>query len=196
MNKLGTSLGEDKTKIVWTTRVGGLVRYVTAVALIIASTVNVVCSASADEKPSPSVKYWHVWSDGRGVSHQTQCAMKNFVLQSIEPPASPQWLDRLNADGASVIISVLPPGWIGIWHENPKPQWIVPLSGRWFVETMDGTRVEMGPGEVSFGNDQNCVADAQGRKGHRSGTVGNQPATLMVFQLDQDPATGRAGRFK
>jgi hypothetical protein len=27
----------------------------------------------------------------------------------------------------------------------------VPLSGRWFVETMDGTRVQMGPGEASFG---------------------------------------------
>jgi hypothetical protein len=32
------------------------------------------------------------------------------------------------------------------WHENPVKQWIVPLSGSWFVETMDNTYVEMGPG--------------------------------------------------
>jgi hypothetical protein len=31
-----------------------------------------------------------------------------------------------------------------------------PLSDRWFVESMDGQRVEMGPGEISFGGDQNA----------------------------------------
>ena len=81
-------------------------------------------------------------------------------------------------------------GWIGDWHENPKPQWIVPLSGRWFVETMDGMRVEMGPGEFSFGGDQNANEDARGRIGHRSGTVGDAPATLMVVQLEGDEWRG------
>ena len=86
-----------------------------------------------------------------------------------------------------MVVLVLPVGWVGEWHENPKPQWIIPLSGRWFVETMDGKRVEMGPGEVSFGGDQNTKTDAQGRKGHRSGTVGNQPAVTMLIQLEKDP---------
>ncbi|MGI9024128.1 MAG: hypothetical protein ACR2GP_00810 [Burkholderiaceae bacterium] len=45
-------------------------------------------------------------------------------------------------------------GWVGEWHENPKPQWIVPMSGRWFVESMDGRRAEMGMGDISFGEDQ------------------------------------------
>jgi len=44
------------------------------------------------------------------------------------------------------------------WHENPVPQWIVPLSGRWFVETMDG---------------------------HRSGALDAQPAMLMLIQLER-----------
>ena len=56
--------------------------------------------------------------------------------------------------GAEMLVTVLPVGWVGDWHENPRPQWIIPLSGRWFVETMDGARVEMGPGEMSFGEDQ------------------------------------------
>lgn len=72
------------------------------------------------------------------------------------------------------------------------PQWIVPLSGRWFVETMDGKRVEMGPGELSFGNDQNTRVDAQGRRGHRSGAVGNQPAVIMLVQVEQDSTNRRA----
>jgi hypothetical protein len=98
----------------------------------------------------------------------------------------------LGTFGATVLFTVLPVGWIGDWHENPKPQWIVPLSGRWFVETMDGTRVEMGPGDISFGEDQNTRRDSEGRQGHRSGTVGNEPATLMIVQLQETPDGGQA----
>jgi len=35
--------------------------------------------------------------------------------------------------------------------KNPAPQWIIVLSGRWWVESMDGTRMEQGPGEFSLG---------------------------------------------
>jgi hypothetical protein len=89
-----------------------------------------------------------------------------------------------------------PVGWIGEWHSNPKPQWIVPLSGCWFVETTDGTRVEMGPGDMSFGSDQNAKPDKDGRQGHRSGTVGDVPAVLIVVQLnDETWVATRPGAF-
>ena len=52
---------------------------------------------------------------------------------------------------------------------------------------MDGTRVEMGPGDLSFGEDQHCVKDAHGRQGHRSGTIGTEPAVLMTVQLHVPP---------
>jgi hypothetical protein len=52
---------------------------------------------------------------------------------------------------------------------------------------MDGRKIEMGPGDLSLGEDQGCVADATGRKGHRSGTVGNEPAVLMTVRLDVAP---------
>ena len=83
----------------------------------------------------------------------------------------------------TTLITVLPVGWIGTWHENPGRQWIVPLAGRWFVEPMDGARVEFGPGELSFGGDQNC-REIDGRRGHLSGTVGDVAAVLMLVQLD------------
>jgi hypothetical protein len=111
----------------------------------------------AQEKPAdrkempPTVSYWHVWTDDKGVSHQNRGEMSAFKFQSISPGAAPSWIDRQSTPGANVVVLVLPVGWVGEWHENPKPQWIIPLSGRWFVETMDGKRVEMGPGEVSFG---------------------------------------------
>ncbi len=139
-------------------------------------------------KDKPTASYWHVWTDENGVSHQNRCELSAFKLQSISEGAAPEWIDKQSTPGATVLVVVQPVGWVGEWHENPKPQWIVPLSGRWFVETMDGKRVEMGPGEVSFGGDQNCKPDAQGRKGHRSGTVGNQPSVNLIVQLERTPA--------
>jgi hypothetical protein len=68
-------------------------------------------TALADNKASPSFAYWHVWTDAQGVSHQKKCEIHNFVLESIEPPAAPQWLSQLKTEGASVVISVLPVGW-------------------------------------------------------------------------------------
>lgn len=135
----------------------------------------------------PVINYWYVWTDRDGVSHQSRRQIQDFKLASISPPASPQWLGQLKQEGATFSFTVLPVGWTGTWHENPKPQWIIPLSGRWFVETMDGQRVEMGAGEISFGADQNTKADAQGRKGHLSGTVGNEPAVLVIVQFDEMP---------
>jgi hypothetical protein len=136
---------------------------------------------------SPVVPYWHLWTDTKGVSRQMRCTMSEFELKSMSPPAAPQWQGKRTHGRMTTLITVQPVGWIGDWHENPKPQWIVPLSGRWFVESMDGTRNEMGPGDISFGGDQNCKK-RDGKIGHLSGTVGKEPAVLMVVQLEDDAA--------
>ncbi|KAA3442064.1 cupin [Mesorhizobium sp. SARCC-RB16n] len=135
----------------------------------------------------PTVRYWHLWTDDSGISRQTHCALTEFDLKSIAPPADPQWQGKRSSGRTTTLVTVLPVGWIGKWHENPKPQWIIPLSGRWFVESMDGKRVEMGPGELSFGGDQNCRL-VEDTRGHRSGTVGDTPAMLMIVQLEDAPA--------
>ena len=62
---------------------------------------------------------------------------------------------------------------------------------------MDGVRVEMGPGDLAFGGDQNATSDAQGRVGHRSGTLGDEPCSLMIVQLDPTAWAGaRPGAFR
>ncbi|MEH2144064.1 cupin domain-containing protein [Nostoc sp.] len=146
--------------------------------------------------PKPTIDYWHVWIDHDGVSHQSRCQIEDFIEKGIAPDTSPQWLSNLKQSGATITFTVLPVGWVGNWHENPKPQWVIPLSGRWFVETMDGQRVEMGPGEISFGEDQGTKADAQGNKGHLSGTVGDEPAVLIMVQLEETPTFEQSCRFK
>ena len=138
-------------------------------------------------KPSPRIPYWHIWTDDRGISRQTRCHLDHFVFAGVGQAAA-QWNDAQPADTATVVFTVQPVGWVGEWHENPAPQWIVPLSGRWWVESMDGTRVEMGPGDLSLGEDQHCRADAAGRHGHRSGVIGSEPAVLITVRLSPTAA--------
>ncbi len=138
----------------------------------------------------PTISYWHVWTDDQGVSHQTKCELTNFKKESMSGDAAPQWNNRLLTAESKIVFAELPVGWVGEWHENPQPQWIIPLSGTWFVETMDGERVEMGVGEASFGGDQNTKANEKGLVGHLSGTVGDVPAKLMIVQLEGDRFVG------
>lgn len=153
-------------------------------------------SAGKSSESAPSLTYWHVWTDEQGVSHQQKCELVGFEKESVSGGAAPQWNDHLISGAAHIMFSVLPVGWVGEWHENPKPQWIVPLSGKWFVETMDGDRVEMGAGDVSFGADQNTKADDNGHQGHLSGTVGDEPAVLMIVQLtDEQWLAAQPGKF-
>jgi hypothetical protein len=146
-----------------------------------------------DPGSRPRIPYWHLWADESGISHQQRCELTDWELKGVGP-AEPQWNDRQPRCEATPVFTVQPVGWIGTWHENPAPQWIVVLSGRWWIESMDGTRIEQGPGEFSFGEDQGCV-EIDGRKGHRSGTVGNAPAVLMTVQLHV-PAMRRPCRFR
>ena len=167
--------------------------------ILLSSVTGASVDASQEPEPtktkSPVFTYWHNWTDDGGVSHMTQCEISSFVLQSISKPADPQWQVRQKPGAAQVMVTVQPSGWTGTWHENPKVM-IVPLKGTWFVETMDGKRVELGPGDVSLGEDLNTKAHAQGHRGHLSGNVGNGPVTLMVIQLAEQATINQPCRFK
>ncbi len=147
------------------------------------------------EPTPPTMPYWHVYTDGDGVSRQVQCELSQFKFEGVDPQTAPQWNDKQEKSQAGVTFTVLPVGWVGEWHENPRPQWIAILSGRWFVETMDGVRVEMGPGELMMGEDQG-TKERDGKKGHLSGTVGDEPCTMIVTGLEVTPTVNQPGRFK
>lgn len=78
----------------------------------------------------PIVPYWHLWNDRNGISRQKRCMITDFELKSISGKADPQWQAPKTKGSMTEMVTVLPVGWIGSWHENPKPQWILPLSGR------------------------------------------------------------------
>jgi len=82
-----------------------------------------------------------------------------------------------------ILFSVLPADFDGDWHENPEPQWILPIAGGWWVETQDGKRIELREGDLSFGGDQNTSPDKNGNRGHRSGVLDGKPCKMMIVQL-------------
>jgi hypothetical protein len=135
--------------------------------------------------------YWRLYVDGEGVSRLEKCPLADYTLKGVGP-ADPQWNEKMERCDTTVVFTVQPVGWVGDWHENPAPQWIVVLSGRWWVESMDGSRIEQGAGEFSFGEDQNC-RETEGRKGHRAGTIGDEPCRLMTVQLHRAPRSGPGG---
>src|SRR5208282_5286263 len=88
-------------------------------------------SIAAAQSPTPQpLQYWHVWVDRAGTTHQTRCEFNDFGPLSLGKGVEPIFVDRLHNMAAHVVIAQFPKGWVGQWHENPMPQWIIPLSGR------------------------------------------------------------------
>ena len=144
----------------------------------------------------PSLSYWHLWTDDAGMSRQTRCVLDAFDTGALGPGDSPQWNNTVLEDG-NAFITVLPVGWSAGWHMNHTAKWIFVLSGQWYIESMDGQRVTIGPGEFSFGGDQNCKEDAEGRIGHLSGQVGDVPCVQLIIQNSMTDWVGaRPGAFR
>jgi hypothetical protein len=147
-----------------------------------------------DEARAPVMPFYHMWTGPDGASRLDRCDLTGFAMKSVGGGAAPQWMRDFPGEVEAVKFNVLPRGWIGEWHESPKPQWVVPLAGRWFLETQDGHRVEMGPGDIHFGQDQGTKA-RDGHKGHRSGTVGDEPCVQMMVQFRTSPVPASADPF-
>ncbi|NIJ88985.1 hypothetical protein [Xanthomonas sp. CFBP 7698] len=139
----------------------------------------------------PSLPFLHLWTGPDGNSRLNPSQLPGFGSKSVGGGAAPQWLRPFPGEVLGIQFAVLPVGWVGDWHESPHPQWVIPLRGRWFIETGDGTRVEMGPGDIHFGQDQGTTD----QRGHRSGQLGDEPCLQMMVQFAQSPGAATAHPF-
>jgi hypothetical protein len=134
--------------------------------------------------PQPE-RYWHLWTDAEGISHQEQCTIQDFSLGELGPRNSPQFSRDLLSDG-NAFVTYLPVGWTADWHINQIPKWIYVLRGAWSVQSMDGTLAVMRAGEYSYGGDQGCQVTADGKEGHLSAQVGDEVCVQLVIQRHDD----------
>ena len=131
----------------------------------------------------PIVKFWRVWVNEMGVSCQSLHAFDNHQQSVFAQGAAPIWSAAHSSVGNQLVTLVLMPGEVFDWHENPVPQWIITLRGLWAVKTMDGMVVEMKPGDISFGGDQETL----NRQGHCSWCIGDLPTELLLVQASETP---------
>lgn len=155
---------------------------------------GVASNDGQDSHHPPTIPYYSLWTGQDGLSSLATCALTAFSARSVGGKAAPIWMRLFKGDVEAVFFSVLPVGWVGEWHESPKPQWVVPLSGRWFIETQDGSRVEMGPGEIHWGQDIGTRA-VDGNHGHRSGQLGDLPCVHLMIQFKAPSGTTLACPF-
>lgn len=162
------------------------------------TTTAALTSDGTDPNQPPQVPVLSMWTDAAGefagLSRIAATNLAGFGLKSVGGKADPQWLRPFPGEVSSLLFAVLPVGWVGEWHESPAPQWVVPLRGRWFIETQDGARVEMGPGDIHFGQDQG-TSEVDGNKGHRSGQIGDEPCIQLMIQFAQPPAASTRHPF-
>ncbi|EHH68168.1 cupin domain-containing protein [Gluconobacter morbifer] len=151
-------------------------------------------SRTDGQEQAPAVPYYHMWTGPDGKSQLNTALMQAFGRKSVGGGAAPQWMRPFPGKVTAVSFAILPVGWKGEWHESPSPQWVIPLSGRWFIETQDGHHCEMGPGDLHFGQDQG-TQDHHGRKGHLSGTIGDEPCVQLMIQFATSPAAACESPF-
>lgn len=137
----------------------------------------------------PRVPFWHMKVAADGGSMMDRAQLDGFMQRVVSGDTPPIWMRRVTGRIIGAWFTVLPVGWTGDWHESPEPQWVITISGRWFTETQDGKRVEMGPGEVKWGGDLGTA----GNMGHRSGQIGEEPCVQLLVQFArEEPDIGPA----
>jgi len=147
-----------------------------------------------DADTPPALPFIHMWTGLDGKSRLDESVLRGFGMQSVGGGADPQWMRPFPGEVSAVLFAALPVGWVGQWHPSPHPQWVIPLRGRWFLETHDGSRVEMGPGDIHFGQDTDTT-EVDGKAGHLSGTVGDEPCLQVLIQFATSPAAPTAHPF-
>ncbi|MBF0877316.1 hypothetical protein HKD21_10710 [Gluconobacter cerevisiae] len=141
-------------------------------------------AASIEDKPSfPTIAYWDNWTDPQGTTHLTKCKMSTFHEDSLTPDGEKVMLSSSHDGPTTVTLRVQPPHWKSGWSESHQVQWIVPLSGIYFVKAMDGTSVELNPGDILLSEDVAPIAHGSDPKGHLSGNVGDTAVALQVLQF-------------
>lgn len=103
-------------------------------------------SDGRDPDHSPGMPFWEMKNAFGSGSTIEQRLLEGFLQRRVSGDTTKIWMREFAGSPKAVWFNILPVGWIGDWHPSPALQWVVPLSGRWFIETRDGTRVEMGPG--------------------------------------------------
>lgn len=140
-------------------------------------------------------RYTHLWASADGETHLQSCTAKDFESKGYS--GSPQWVLGLGKrfTPTSLTLTQVDPGWDNPWHPCPAPQFVVTLSGSWFLRTSDGSEVRFKAGDVLWqDNTKDCPSAKPAQ--HCSGTVGDEPCRQLLVQVGGwTPEVDKPGPF-
>jgi quercetin dioxygenase-like cupin family protein len=79
------------------------------------------------------------------------------------------------------------PGTVQDWHNAPRRQYVITLSGQGEVELAGGKKIQMGPGHIDLAEDTTG-------KGHITRTVGNEDRITITLPLSDQSRSATASR--
>lgn len=165
-------------------------------SLLLVNSVNARNGPAPSPVPSPTpspsessqpldFKYIQLWADADGETHIAQCRMSGFREDAYS--SLPQFVrDDFGGNTTKLIFTELSVGLTQPLHSPPAVQFVVTLSGSWYIETTDGGYYAFQAGEVLF-QDNTAKSPAAKIPEHYSGTVGDVPCQQMVIQLNRTP---------
>jgi quercetin dioxygenase-like cupin family protein len=118
-------------------------------------------------------RIWRVYSGPDGQSHLAELplAMTPFVdVEGSHGEASP------TQAATGITFRVSAPGYVLDWHCAPRRQYSISLSGTAEIEVGDGTRAQVGPGDV-------VLAEDLTGQGHITRVIGDQPRFYAIVPL-------------
>ena len=80
-----------------------------------------------------------------------------------------------------------PPGTVQDWHNAPRRQYVITLSGQGEVELTGGKKIHMGPGHIDLAEDTTG-------KGHITRTIGNEDRVTVTLPLSDQSRSATASR--
>mmetsp|Transcript_82981 Transcript_82981/g.216258 ORF Transcript_82981/g.216258 Transcript_82981/m.216258 type:complete len:210 (+) Transcript_82981:81-710(+) len=138
------------------------------------------------------IEYVHLWTSADGETHLADCKVKDLAFTKLPGGESAQYVRSLTETVSGInTTNIIVTQQVGAnpWHHCPQTQFVVTLSGTWFVNTTDGDQRFLPTGSWLFQSDtpNNPAAEPGTRKAmHYSEAVG--PCNQMVLQLQRPPA--------
>ncbi len=120
--------------------------------------------------------YTRIYAGPDGASHFGDGSVE---LQEVAyaPPAPPYFISQPEAASA-VVMTTIPPGWVGDWHPSPRLQWWFQLGGELEVEVSGGEKRRFVAGSIVR------VEDTTGA-GHVTRVIGAEPVRAVYVQLPE-----------
>ncbi|CAM6087454.1 unnamed protein product [Calypogeia fissa] len=173
--------------------VGSQLSRVNSVGAIARNNMAEESRKKAEESQPGNFRYIQLWVSADGESHITECKMSGFRTEIYS--SMPQFVrDEFGGQPEKVVFTELSVGLEQPLHTAPQVQFVVTLSGSWYIKTTDGEKYVFKPGEVLF-QDNTKTTPAQKLGQHYSGAVGDVPCQQMIVQFNRPPEVDNTNPF-